>query len=710
MTRMVLRAAGAALAAALAASVALVGAPVAVAAEGLSASATSRYVLDTEDEVVHARMTIDLKNVSPDKEADGGVYTYYFDAYTIPVPAGVEKVEATTGAQELSVSLSETDDPSTQLARIGFPDLRYDQGRRIVLTFDIPGAPPRSDNSTRVGPGYATFVAYGPGDEGKNTVEVVAPSAMSFTSTVEGFTPSGDGDTTTYTATENTFEGGLWAAVSFRDPKQTSERTVDVDGLSLTLESFPDDEKWASFVAGKVTAGLPELERLVGNPWPGGLSRIREDASPSLRGFDGWFDPTGDEIVVGEQLDDDLIFHELSHAWVSGESFEGRWLYEGLAQSVAERAVEATGGTPRPHTKVSRSADDAVALNSWEGDAGSRSAEVDSYAYPAAYRVMTDLLGRLDDEQFAAVVGAGVRGERAYDPAGLVTPSGGRTAWTDWLDLVESRGGVKDAPKVFSEWVLTPAQAKQLAPRAAARTAYATLDTADGAWVPPEGLRDAMTVWDFDRAKTVRDAVAPLGSAATAVQQAAKRIGLPVPKSVRESYEQASLADDYADLTTALPAAATAITDVGAARRTADADHDPLTDLGAGLLGVHERADRAVAALAAGEVERASTLADETRSRSAWALPLGLGLALFVVVLVAGAVTVLVLVLRRPAPRHAEPSAPVAAPAETDVADTDRSETGSDGAGSDRTEAGSVPGTPAGATTGHPHRVDRPVG
>jgi hypothetical protein len=709
---MVLRAAGAALAAALAVPLALGGAPVAVAAEGLSASAKSRYVLDTEEEVVHARMTIDLKNVSPDKEADGGVYTYYFDAYTVPVPAGAEEVEARTGEDELTVSLSETDDPSTQLVRIGFPDLRYDQGRRIVLTFDIPGAPPRSDDSTRVGPGYATFVAYGPGDEGRNTVEVVAPSSMSFTSSIEGFTPSGDGDTTTYTATENTFEGGLWAAVSFRDPKQTSERTVDIDGLSLTLESFPDDEKWASFVAGKVTAGLPELERLVGNPWPGGLSRIREDASPSLRGFDGWFDPTGDEIVVGEQLDDDLIFHELSHAWVSGETFEGRWMYEGLAQAIAERAVEATGGTPREHTKVSRSADDAVALNSWEGDAGSRSADVDTYAYPASYRVMTELLSSLDDEEFAALVGAGVRGERAYDPAGLVTPSGGRTEWTDWLDLVESRGGVTDAPKLFSEWVLTPAQVKQLAPRAAARTAYATLDEADGAWVPPEGLRDAMTVWDFDRAATVQKAVAPLGSGARAVQQAAERTGLPVPEAVRESYEEASLADDYADLASALPAAASAITDVGAARRTADADHDPLTDLGAGLLGVRDRADRAVAALAAGEVERASTLADETRSRSDWALPLGLGLALFAVALVAGAVAVLVLALRRPAPRHAEPSDPVAHPVAADAAAAQPAGEPAEGdaSGTAHPTGDAAPPASTGVATVPPHRVDRPVG
>ena len=89
----------------------------------------------------------------------------------------------------------------------------------------------------------------------------------------------------------------------------------------------------------------------MGTPWPGGLERIREDASPSLRGYDGWFDPSDDEIVIGERFDADLIFHELSHAWVSGERFDQRWVSEGLAQVLAERTVLATGGEPvaAPH-------------------------------------------------------------------------------------------------------------------------------------------------------------------------------------------------------------------------------------------------------------------------------------------------------------------------------------------------------------------------
>ena len=41
----------------------------------------------------------------------------------------------------------------------------------------------------------------------------------------------------------------------------------------------------------------------------------------------------------------------------------------------------------------------------------------------------------------SAVLGAAIRGERAYDPAGTKDANGGRTDWMRWLDLLETRGG-----------------------------------------------------------------------------------------------------------------------------------------------------------------------------------------------------------------------------------------------------------------------------
>ena len=153
----------------------LVGQP-ALADEGLATEATSRYVLDAKATTVEADVTVRLRNVTPDR---GSLY-YYYNAFTVPVPAGAERVRARGEGAPLDVSLRRTEDPSTRLARISFPNLLYGRSRTIELSFDVPGEKPRSDDAAR-GPGYATFAVYGVGDSGHNTVEVVAPSSSRST-------------------------------------------------------------------------------------------------------------------------------------------------------------------------------------------------------------------------------------------------------------------------------------------------------------------------------------------------------------------------------------------------------------------------------------------------------------------------------------------------------------------------------------------------
>ncbi len=609
----------------------MVLAPAAVADEGLATGATSRYVLDAKRTTIEASITIELRNVTPDR---GDTY-YFYNEFSVPVPAGAEKARARSNGSSLPVSLRTTDDASTKLARISFPNLLFGRTRTIELTFEVPGEAPRSKDSTRVGRGYASFAVYGVGDDGRNTVEVVAPSSMTFDATSEAFSASEKGSTTTHTASASDPDGGFFAVVSLRDPKQADERTVEVAGTTLVLRGFRDDPKWSDFVADKVTAGVPVLEKLVGNPWPGGLERIREDTAPSVYGYDGWFDPSDDEIVVGEQFDADLIFHELSHAWLQGDRFTERWVSEGLAQVVAERTVVATGGKARSHPSVSPSSKEALPLNEWGGSASDRSGEIEAFAYPASYRATRDVTRGLDDKAFAAVVGAAVRGERAYDPAGTRDPDSGRTSWARWFDLLETRAGVDNASAVFSRWALTDDERANLAKRAKERTAYATLDEADGSWLPPEGLRDAMTAWDFERAATVRGQVAELGARAVAVQQAATATGTEVPDVIRTSYEAADQAEQYAALATSLPKAATAVRAVGEAERAASSDRDPLSELGAALLGVDDRTLESVGLLGKGRLDEAAAVADDAKGRADMALLVGVAVPLLTFLLLA---------------------------------------------------------------------------
>ena len=227
-------------------------------------------------------MTIDLRNTTPNR---GGLY-YFFNAFSVPVPAGAEKVRARSGGSSLPVSLRGTDDPSTRLARISFPNLLYGRSRTITLTFEVPGEKPRAKDSTRVGPGYATFAVYGVGDAGRNTVEVVAPSAMTFEATSDDFTASEQGSTTTHTSTATSDEGGFWAVVSLRDPNRTDERVVDVAGVSLLLNGFQDDPKWGRLRRAAGDQGHPrprEARRREVARWPGAHPRGRLAVAARLR-------------------------------------------------------------------------------------------------------------------------------------------------------------------------------------------------------------------------------------------------------------------------------------------------------------------------------------------------------------------------------------------------------------------------------------------
>lgn len=593
--------------------------PGAAADEGLAESSRSRYVLEADASEVRATVTTTIRNTTP----SSGGYVYYYDRYGIPVPAGAEDVRAASGGSSLPVTVTATEDPSTALATASFSALYHGRSRTIEWSFTIPGEPVRSKDRTRVGPGYATFAVQATGDPGQTSVDVVVPSAMTFDTTGDAFTPSKDGRTTTYRATEATDEHGIWAVVSARDPEQVETREVTVGDATVTLRAFPGDRRWLRFVAAQVERGLPALEDVVGEPWPGGLRTIREDVSPQALGY-AWFDAQADEIVVPEDLDAALLYHELSHAWLHPDRLGGRWLYEGLAETVAYRVLDRTGARGSdPRETPDRDDDAALPLTSWRE--GEPSAETEDYAYAASYTAVRRLLGDLDDETFAQVVAAALAGESAYEPAGSLEHNQARTDWRRFLDLAEVRGGVEHGAKTYRTWVVDGDQRRLLADRADARDRYTALDDTDGAWLPPLGVRTSMTGWEFADAV---DAVKSLGAAAEeagAVQEAARSAGLTVPDAVRAAYEDASSAAEYRELASTLPRATGALTAVGDAVEEADRERDPVSRLGAVVLRLDAGARASRQELAAGDLAAATTRAEAVTDRAGWATGAGAG-------------------------------------------------------------------------------------
>lgn len=638
---------------AVATALVAMAAPAAHADNGIDVDSTSRYVLQAKDEVVRATMTITVRNERPSYRTGNYIQYFYLPYITIPVPAEAASLTAVSNGAPLAVTQAPTKDPSTSIATIRFPtNLLYGQSRTITVSFVLEGEQPRSKNQTRVGPGYATFAVYGPGDAGQNTVEVVLPASMSFDATTDAFDAGKGSKTVTYTATNGTEGSGFWAVVSARDLDIASTKKVQVGDQDVKVLAYRDDKRWLRFVASRMTSGVPTLEQLVGTPWPGGLTTVREDRSVNVRGYDGWFDSAEDSIVIGEGLDQELLFHELLHAWASPSSLEERWLYEGIAQDLAARAVTAQGDKPDRPKHVSATDKQAVPLNTWDEDGG-RAQAADRYGYPASYRAMTELLDGMDDETRTDVLAAAIAGQSAYGVPGELRLTTRLTGWQRFLDLVQVVGHNDSAPRTFTTWVVTPKERSQFRYRQVALADYRTLDAADGSWAPPVGIREAMTYWEFDQAQEALTQVTDLAPAAAEVQAAAERHDLTIPAAVVSLYQDADGAAAYDELAVTLPKAATAVDAVGAADAAAADSRNPVAALGALVLGLDDKVAKADDLLAEADLDGATDAAGAASQAAERSTLVGAGLIAGAVAVLAGLVLLGRRLLRRRARRRA---------------------------------------------------------
>lgn len=677
----------------------IAGAAPAQADSGLIVTSTSRYVLDSERNQVAGTMTMTLRNVTPNVTTDDGGYRYFFyESYGIPLPAETADVVARSNGTRLRVDRKAiVGQPGFRLFEIAFPQLLYGASRTIELTFTLKGQPARADDPTRIGPGYATFAVFGPGDPGSNTVEVVVDADLEMDSTARTFVASeGPDGTTVHTTNEDNLAPGFAATMSVRSPTVGEGRPVTVGGVSLQLVPYPNDPEWADFIEDRADQGLPVLADLVGQPWPGDIDRIREDAGSQVRGFDGWYSTSDREIVLGEELNDSILFHELAHAWINYSAVEDRWLSEGLAEFLAEQATERTGGTFVTPRQVTSQDAQAVPLQTWEDSPGFRGSELDSWAYPASYQVISELLGGLDDTTLRAVLADVVTAASPWDLPEHRELSGGQLSTTAFLDLVDAhRSSSTEGPDtagVYAAWVLDGPQVEALQDRAAARTDFEAF-IGDSPWAAPLGLRRAMAAWDFTEAGELTGELADLPAAATALIDLAGSTETTLSPQIQRDFEDADTTQEYAAVTDELAAATAALEQYAQAHRVATAERNVLGRIGARVLNVADTIEAAQENITVRDYassEAASRLALE-RSGSATTVGAVLlaGVILAIVVL-----TLLVVAVVRAVRRRARPLLP---PAGTVAPDAD--------ALTDTTAvATAAPEAPTRATTTPPHQ------
>ena len=408
------------------------------AAPDLTIASDATYTVQPEQHRVRVNLTLVLTNHLKDTVTK----RYFFDRAFLAVLPGTSGFKFSwdgKGTPEVHVSKKTAD----------YTLLRLDLGQRIFsgksatykLRFDLvdPGGEPTRD--VRIGETLASFPVWGfaTDDTPGGSVKVVFPAG--FDVNVEaGEIP----EPATAPDGRIVFQSGelakpldFFAYLVADRPGAYAERNLRVlvrgEPVEVTVRSWPDDADWLDRVSGLVERALPVLATEIGIDWPlDGPLVVQEAASRSTGGYAGLFDPEQRRVEVAYYAEDDVVVHELAHAWFNGSLLADRWANEGFASAYATQAVVALGLPYTPDELTPDMVDAEIPLNAW-GPLGREATATEDYAYLTSLTVAQDAI---------ALAGAGVmpprlgrrrgadRGLPAADRAGPRAREGG---WTTGL-------------------------------------------------------------------------------------------------------------------------------------------------------------------------------------------------------------------------------------------------------------------------------------
>jgi hypothetical protein len=329
--------------------------------------------------------------------------------------------------------------------------------------------------------------------------------------------------------------------VSARDDSKLLSRGVTVGGHSVKVRAFPNDAAWGTFVTGRVSKGLPQLEKLIGLPWPSGKDNllVTETVTPYLYGYAGWYKRGDNTIEIGDELDPQVILHELSHMWFNDLLFNDRWIDEGFAQEYASRAVAKMGGKLENPKRVNVNDLGAVRLDAWaQLDLQSKISQAqETYGYNASWFVIRRLTNEIGLVRMQRVIAAASKYAIPYIGAKNPEAAAGAASWKRFLDYLDETGGSKVADNLFLTYVAPDSEHNTLVARTRAREAYAGLVAVGKDWAPPLSLRQAMTNWEFSTAQTLIDAATAVTKVRDTIDQTVRPLGLHSSAKLKTDYE-----------------------------------------------------------------------------------------------------------------------------------------------------------------------------
>ena len=508
--------------------------------KGLTVASTYSYTVDPAANVVHVVAEMSFTNTVPNTIEGNYINKAYFTGFTVPLPVEAVNVAATQDGAPISVTPDFVDgETAFFIEKLDFArNLFYNKTANVALTYDINGHPPRDEAITRVNAAYASFPAYGIGDEGKLTVRVVVPAGYVIDTFGDDAVMTTEGDATVYTATDIPQPDQFTLFISARADAALATEDRTVGDASFTVKSWPDDLAWKDFVDQHLDTAVPKLEELIGQPWKVRSAIVITEAVTSyLYGYAGWYNDGSQQLEIGENLDPEVLVHELSHTWFNNGWFDTRWIDEGLAQEYSDLANQALGEPAVAPEPIDPAAAGAQPLNTWGDNA--IAGEQEDYGYNASWFVIDSLVDEIGVEKMRAIFDSVANGYIPYPGHDQQQKFFVEQDWRMLLDLAENLGGSATARSLIEQYVVTPEEAPMLAARDAARAAYATLQAAGGAWAPPIGIRELMSGWRFDDATAHMTEATTVLAERDALQQTLDDLGVDIDPQIEASYEGA---------------------------------------------------------------------------------------------------------------------------------------------------------------------------
>jgi hypothetical protein len=504
--------------------------------------ASTSYVLDLDARQVHVRHDITLTNQQPDIPLAGGIRRAFLPDFGFGVPAEAAGFAASrSDGRGLEVDTRETESPMFHLILVDLdPDLYFPDTQQLTITYDLPRLDPRVPGLTRINEAFATFPVYGIGDPGRSSVEVLVPDHLDVELVGDEMTSGSTPGYQRFFVEDLSDPDGFFTSVVARDDSRLVRRDVDLGDDEVEVLGWPDDPEWADFVAGVVGDGVPALEELIGLEWPADELEVVETVAPYLYGYAGWFTPSTSAIEVGDELDPQVILHELSHLWFNGSLFRDRWINEALAEEFSGQALVATG-RERPTPVEVGPAPEGLRLNAWgEPDLQSGVAEAqEAYGYAAGASLLRQVVEEVGVGPLAAAVRVAAAEESPYR-ADEPTPATFPADWRTLLDLLQEVSGSTVAEPLFRELVVAPEEVVVLDERAQARVQYARLAEVGAGWAPPQAIRTLMAAWRFDEATALMPATADVLADRSELAAWLAEIDQPLPPPLEATYEQAT--------------------------------------------------------------------------------------------------------------------------------------------------------------------------